>query len=112
MSRIDQINHLLHTELASLISREMPMRDFMITITDVDCSADLANVKVGVSVLPDKFYGTALENLRKHSKEFRNILKKRLNLKNIPKINWVIDKTEKKASEIEDILEQINNNEV
>ncbi len=107
MSRVDQINELIRGELASLISREVILPDGMITISYVDCSPDLNNAKIGVSVLPDKFNGTALKKLRHQSGQFANTLKKKLNIKKIPKFSWIIDTTQKNAADIEGLLYQI-----
>lgn len=109
MSRIDQVNELLKAELASLINREITIENSLVTISYVDCSPDLSSAKIGISVLPEKYFGTVLEQLRKSSSQFTSILKKKLSLKTIPKFNWVIDKTEKEARSIEEVLEQIKN---
>ena len=107
MSRVDQINELIRNELANLISREIFLPDGLITISYVDCSPDLNNAKIGVSVLSEKFNGTALKKLRHQSGQFANTLKKKLKIKKIPKFNWLIDTTEKKAADIEGLLYQI-----
>ncbi|MFH1412713.1 MAG: ribosome-binding factor A [bacterium] len=106
MSRIDQINQLLHSELADLAQQYIQIDGVLITITQVECSPDLKRAKIFVSVLPDKFFGTALKELRKHSKLFIKKLG-RLNLRSTPRLEWTIDSREKKAAEIEDILKQI-----
>jgi len=51
---------------------------------------------------------TVLKKLRKSNKIFSQSLKKKLNLKLIPKLNWTIDKRETNAAKIEEILKQIN----
>jgi len=110
MSRINQINELLRSELANIITQEIKLDNGLITVCYVDCSPDLKNAKIGISVLPDNQYGTALKKLKQHSSQFCKILKKKLNLRNIPKFNWIIDDTEKNAAEIEEVLKQITSN--
>lgn len=105
MSRIDQVNQLLHGELAKLIQQHINLDGVLITISWVDCSPDLKQAKIYVSVLPDKFYGTALEQLRKSSGLFLKKLSK-LSLRSIPRLEWAIDNTEKKAAELEEIFRQ------
>ena len=51
MSRINQVNELLKNELANLIVQEIPMHNVLITISYVDCSTDLKNAKIGISVV-------------------------------------------------------------
>lgn len=107
MSRIEKINELLKRELSNLINRNIPIEEGLITITYAKCSPDLRYAKIAVSIMPENLYGSALKRLRQNSSAFSNELKKKLNLKFIPKFNWVIDKQEKHASEIEEILAQI-----
>ena len=107
MSRIIQVNELLKGELANLISQEIPLNTGLVTICYVDCSPDLKNAKVGVSVLPYNLSGKILKKLKKHSSQFCKILKKKLNLKHIPRFNWIIDSTERNAAELEKVFKQI-----
>jgi ribosome-binding factor A len=107
MSRIDQINELLRQELGSLVSKEIPLENGLITISEVKCAPDLRNAKVLFSVLPENVTGTALRELRRHSSQFSNTLKKRLNLKFIPKFYWAVDTKPRHASEMEDYINKV-----
>ena len=111
MARIDQVNALLKEKLAFIISNELNATNFLVTITYVDTSADLQNTRVGVSILPDNFAGTALDKLRHQTASFAGALKRQVRIRHIPKITWVIDATEKEASKIDDILREINEEE-
>ena len=104
---IEQVNELLRGELARLVSQEIQLLNGLITVCYVDCSPDLKEAKVGISVLPDNLSKTALQRLEKRSNYFCQILKKKLNLKYIPRFTWLIDETEKSAAKIEEILKQI-----
>ena len=107
MSRINQINELLRSEIANIINQEIRLNNGLITVCYVDCSADLKNAKIGISTLPDNLSKIALKKLKKHSSQFCQTLKKKLNLKYIPKFNWIIDETEKNAAKIENMLNEI-----
>lgn len=107
MSRVDKINELLRWELANLITKEIPMTNGLITITHVDCSPDLKNAKISISVLPEKFTGTALKKLRQTNSLFSKELKNKLKMKFIPKFNWIVDPQERYAIEIEKSLKEI-----
>lgn len=107
MRHIEQVNELLKEKLAELISQEVPVDNGLITVAYVDCSPDLRNAKVGISVLPFKQSKKALERLKKHSSVFAQLLKKETRLRKIPRFNWETDETEEKASEIDKILEKI-----
>jgi ribosome-binding factor A len=102
--RIEQVNSLLQTELANLIIREVPTGNFLVTLTYVDTAPNLASSKIGVSVLPEKYTGTALKFLQSHSSLFAKYLLKKTRLRKIPHFLWTIDATEREASKIEEIL--------
>lgn len=106
--RVLQINELLKSEIANLVSRDIFLENGLITITYVDCSPDLKNAKIGISVLPEHLSGSALRLLRSHSKRFSQNLKKRINLKFIPKFTWEIDKQQRYANEIDRVIMDIN----
>lgn len=108
MSRIDKINSLLRKELANLVNREISLNNCLVTVSFVECSTDLRHAKVGISVMPENLSGTALKKLKKINKIFSQNLKRKLNLRYIPKFNWIIDERERNAAEIEKILKQLN----
>ncbi len=112
MSRIEQINELLRSQLANLINQEVSLENGLITVSYVECSPDLRYAKIGISVLPENLTGTALKKLRQSGNQFSRDLKKKLNLKYIPRFNWVIDETEKNAAEIEKTLAKIKENDL
>jgi len=107
MSRVDKLNELFKEEIADLISREIYIDNALITVSYVSCTGDLNYAKVGISVLPDKFSGTALKILRSHTSQFAGILKKKLKIRKIPKINWAFDSTEKDAAKIEKYIDEV-----
>ena len=107
MRHIEQVNELLKEKLAELISQEVPVENGLITVAYVDCSPDLRNAKIGISVLPYKQSKRALERLKKQSSIFASLLKKETRLRKIPRFNWEADETQEKAGEIEEILRKI-----
>jgi len=109
MSRIDQINEVLKKEIAQFIGNNIKIENGMITILEVDCSPELKNAKVYVSVLPDNQYGSALTKLRKNTASLNTFLKRKVKLRKVPRIHWVIDPIEKEASVIERLLNEIEN---
>lgn len=102
-----QINELLRNELAILIKQRIELMDVMITVTYVDCSPDLQHADVNISILPEKFTGTALEKLRKHTAEFAKALVKQTRLRHIPRLRWVVDDTEIKAAVIDELFKDL-----
>jgi ribosome-binding factor A len=107
-NRVDQINSLLIRELASIVNQEVYVKDALITISYVDCSPDLREATIGISVLPENRSGSALSRLKSSSKLIGELLRKKTKIKLIPKFRWKLDMTESKAAEIEKILDQIS----
>lgn len=106
MARTEQINELLMSELANLIAQHINLEHGLITIVYVDCSPDLRQAKIGISVLPENFTGTALKELNQHSRAFSQAIIKKTRLRQVPKLHWTADFTEAKAAEIEKILRE------
>lgn len=108
MRNISQVNEALRHELAPLLIREVEFPNGLLTITDVDCTSDLKYAKVWVSVLPISVAGSALKILRQKSSFLGSLLRKRLKIGRIPKINWMIDSTESRASILERAIAEDN----
>lgn len=106
---MEQVNQLLRSELANLVSKEVYLQDGLITITHVKCSPDLKNASILISVLPENLSGTALKTLNKFNSLFSNELRKKLNLKFIPKFTWKIDSQERYAAEIDKAFAELKN---
>ena len=104
-----RLNEQLRNELANLIKQKLNWDKGLVTIVRVKCSPDLSRATINISVLPENVSGTALRKLRVQSHEFRRILGKKLNLKRIPRFQWKIDWVERRAVELDKILEQIKN---
>lgn len=105
--RIEQLNEQLRGELANLIAKELPLKNSLITVSYVDCSTDLKYAKIGLSVLPDKLGPSVLKKIRKLSGRFSRQLRSKLTIRQIPRFNWTLDRTEKQAAEIEEIINKL-----
>lgn len=108
MSKIDQINEIIHRELAMAVNQELQLPNVLVTISYVFCDQDLRSARVGVSVLPDKLTGTALKRLKASSGIFAKIIAKNTRLRKAPKLIWEFDDTERKAAELEEVFLKID----
>ncbi|HBA36817.1 TPA: 30S ribosome-binding factor RbfA [Candidatus Falkowbacteria bacterium] len=107
MSKIPRLNELILEELAKAVNREVAIPDALLTVAYVECSSDLKRAKVGFSVLPDKFAGTALRRLTAATGTLAAILRTRLKLRKIPHLIWEFDATEREADKIERLIAEI-----
>jgi ribosome-binding factor A len=112
MSKLPKINELILEELAAVVNREVGLPNALITISYVECSPDLKQAKVGVSVLPDNQAGTALRKLNASIGQIIPLLRSRLKLRKLPHLVWEFDATEREAKKIEDLIAGANNDDL
>ncbi|HRH32617.1 MAG TPA: ribosome-binding factor A [bacterium] len=107
MSRMEQVNATLQQELAFLVAEHIHLKGGLVTIVWVDCTRDLREATIAVSVLPEKFAGTVLGQLRQKSGIFASQLRKRIRMKRLPSFRWELDTTESNAAVLEDIFQTL-----
>jgi ribosome-binding factor A len=95
--RIERINHLLRQEIADLLTREVKdaaLNTALISITDVETSADLRSAKVYFSVYGDEeTVEAARTHLKRASGFLHHNLKERLDLRHTPHLEFVLDRS-------------------
>lgn len=93
--RIQRVNELIKRELSEIILREFEMpENSLVTIADVDTSADLLSTKVSVSIFPIDQANKTFGSLCKMAGFFQKLLNRRLKMKLIPRINFYLIKNE------------------
>lgn len=109
--RIERINHLLRQEIADLLTREVKdstLSESMISITDVDTSADLRIAKVYFSVYGDEAQiEAARAHLKRASGFFHHNLKERLDLRHTPRLEFVLDRSLARGDRIMRLMRSI-----
>ncbi len=106
MARTDRLDSMLMREISTIISREIndPKLGFP-TVTEVDVAPDLNTAKVYVSFLGKNYRKRdGLDALRRAKGFIKSELAKRLKLRKIPDLTFIVDDTLDKASRIEEIL--------
>ena len=109
--RIAQVNELILSELSGLIARHIDLANGLITLSYAKTDPDLRATRIGVSVLPETLSGTALKLLRSHSAAFSGELRKKLNLKKIPRFRYEIDPGERIRDEIIRTIDSLEHEE-
>ncbi len=77
------------------------------TIIRVEVSKDLRHAKVWLSILPGMYVGKILAKIQSQAGHLQFLLNQRLSMKPLPRIKFVVDSTEEKASDIEALLDRI-----
>lgn len=107
--RIQRVNKLIKTELSQILLREIDFpKQILVTITRVESSQQLNYASVHISVLPDSQRSRAMQILNYHIYDLQQHLNKRLNLRPIPRIKFVEEKTMIEAGRVEELLEEID----
>lgn len=106
MPRIDKIDSILMRELSVIISQELndPKIGFP-TVTEVDVAPDYSNAKVYVSFLGKNYKKRdGLEALRRAKGHIKSELAKRVRMRKIPDLEFIIDDSLDRADRIEKII--------
>ncbi len=110
--RIQQVNQLIKEELSQIILREIEFPSgTIVTLTRAETSVDLEQVKVYISVMPERRRSEVLKILNRQIYELQQKLNQRLKMRPIPRINFVGEKETAEAGRIEELLEKIKRND-
>ncbi len=111
--RLDRVNQLIKEESSTLLQRELkdPRLGF-VTVTEVEVSKDLRQAKVFVSVLgDDKQWKASLAALDSARGFVRNWLRRNLDLRVTPEIDFRGDRSMEHAARIQSLLKQVKDPE-
>ncbi|MCD6134100.1 MAG: 30S ribosome-binding factor RbfA [Candidatus Omnitrophica bacterium] len=109
MSRlIERVNRQIKKEISMIIEREIddPRLEF-ISIVRVDTSRDLSLAKIYFSVYPESGSEVAKETLEEMNKFIRVLLGRRIRLKFLPALEFIIDDSVKYSVDIYEKMEKI-----
>lgn len=100
-----RVGSVIQVELGKMIERDLdvPVGN-LITVTDVEVSADLERAKVWISVFPDASKEEVMGMLKKMTGNFQHLLNRKLNIKPMPRIEFWLDYGPAKAAEVEKLL--------
>lgn len=105
--RKEKIGNLVRDEVGQILLRELDLEEeALVTVTQATVSDDLLHAKVYISVLPSQFAEGVMEQIREQIYHFQQILNNKLRMRPIPKIFFVLDRTEEEAAKIERLIEE------
>ena len=110
--KIDRINSNLVKEISYILATEVKDQDIkFVTITDCKVTNDLSFAKVYFTVLKEDRKKETLKALKNASGFIRHELMDRVDIRHIPELTFVYDESIEYATNIENIIESIDNNE-
>ena len=105
--RISKVNKLIKREVGKIILIEVDFpRDIILTITKVEVSKDLRYADVFVSVLPPDKEAEIMELLKEEIYFIQQKLNRKLYMKPLPRIKFVIDKSGEDVSRIDELIRE------
>ena len=109
--RTDRINGLLRQEISHLVARDLrdPRLTGVVSITQVDTSADLRHARVFVSVLGTADQKeTVLKGISSAAGFMRKEMRGRLSLKYIPELTIVLDESLEEADYMSQLMDRMS----
>ncbi|MBF0479265.1 MAG: 30S ribosome-binding factor RbfA [Candidatus Omnitrophica bacterium] len=109
MSRMDKVNEQVKREISLIVQQELgdPRMQF-VTITKVEVSADLRNARVFFSVMGTVPQTEAVgEALEKASGVIRRHLGQRIEMRYLPALNFIFDKSIAESIRLEKAMQEI-----
>ena len=110
MKRLDRLNELLKEELAKIIAREIDVPSgVLITITRIETTDNKIASRVLFTVFESKpgDEESILKELIRQTRFIQSILNKRMRIRPVPKIRFLIDKEEKNRERVEKLLSEL-----
>ncbi len=105
--RILKINKLIKQELGKIIFTDVDFpKNIILTITKVDTSADLRYADVFISVLPDEMDIEIEKKLKESIYFIQGKLNRKLHMKPLPRIRFIIDKSGEYVEKIGKLIEE------
>lgn len=105
--RLLRVNELLKRELSGIIARELTFETGLVSINQVDTTADLKSAHVFVSVLGGS--GTSvIEQLEAHRGALQAALAKHVVLKYTPHLVFHLDESIARGTRVIEILQQLD----
>jgi ribosome-binding factor A len=111
--RADRVNALLQRELGMLISEELrDPRIAFATVTSVEVTDDLRSARVHVSVLGnDEAVESTMKGLEDAKKFLRHELGSRTDLRFVPDLTFIQDRSAERAARISGLLREVRERE-
>jgi ribosome-binding factor A len=107
-NRIVRINELVQREISDILRQRFTAESVAITVSEVRIAPDLRDGRVFVAILGDEAeVASRFRWLQKKSGEIRGELARRIVLKFIPHLTYVLDKSSDRAARVLHALDQI-----
>ncbi|HOW02606.1 MAG: 30S ribosome-binding factor RbfA [Caldisericia bacterium] len=109
----DRLEHTIRTIISDIFLKEISdPRIGFITVSSCELSSDLKHAKIFVSIYGDeKEKEKGMKGVKSATKYIQELLSKRIRVKNIPLIEFVLDESIEKGIKLTKLIEEIEKNE-
>ena len=108
--RLDRVNGLLRQEVSRVLATELrdPRISPVVSVTQVDASADLRHARVYISVLGDPAEKRrTLRALKSASGFVHRELRRNVSLKAVPTLRFVLDESIETGAQILELIDEV-----
>ena len=109
--RTDKVSSLLQKEVGNfLLTLELPA---LVTISKVETSEDLHHSKVMITILPadEQTEQKVISEINNALPEMQRTVNRKLKMKFVPRVNFVVDYSQEYASHINELLKKTHDHE-
>lgn len=99
--RSERVESLIQHHLGEIITRELEFGGPLVTIMGVDLDRKLEHAEVRVSVVPAASAEAAMRMLGNEAGRLQFLLLKKINIKPMPRIAFVLDRGPENAAQVE-----------
>ena len=107
----EELRHLISNALHRETFYDVVLENNNITVTEVNVSPDLKNAKVYIMPLGGENKIEVLESLNKIKGYIQKLISSEIQLRQIPRLSFVIDTTFEYANKIDNIIKNIRKND-
>ena len=105
--RLLRVNELVKRELSAILARQVTFESAIVTINDVDVTADLKSAHVFVSVLGSEGASSVMDTLQAHRPALQSELARHIVLKYTPHLVFHLDDSIKRGARIIEIMREL-----
>ena len=106
--RNKRLNDQLRDVVAKIVEEELDVEGTpLVTVMGAEISPTMEHAMIKISVLPEKQSPLVLKELHRRIYDLQQLVNKRMAMRPVPKIRFVIDSTEANAARIEQLLEEV-----
>lgn len=107
--RQEKIAELVKEEVGKIVIRDIDIDpNFLLTITHVKVSSDLAHATIFISTLAPEQEEKALTILKANVRDIQHALNRKFRTRPVPKIVFAIDVAHEREHRLQDILSHLN----